>query len=72
MEAHCGFRFTTEQVDEHRRQEGLERVSWFCVMSTFIGLHQKLTYSRICNPVVTTKDGLVQEKCDTINAGHAW
>ena len=35
MEAHCGFQMTTIMVNEHRRQQGDERVSVYCVMSTF-------------------------------------
>ena len=42
MEAHCGFRFTMEQVNEHRRQQGLEGVSRYCVMSVFHRLKPKI------------------------------
>ena len=38
MEAHCGFRMTTILVNEHRRQQGMERVSRYAVMSAFYRL----------------------------------
>ena len=41
-EAHCGFRFTTEMVNEHRRQQGLVEVSRYCVMSVFYSLRPKM------------------------------
>ena len=42
MEAHCGFRFTTELVNEHRRQQGGDGVSRFAIMSAFYCLKQKI------------------------------
>ena len=38
MEAHCGFRMTTELVNEHRRQQGDGEVSRFAIMSEFYRL----------------------------------
>ena len=42
MEAHCGFRFTMEQVNKHHRQQGLEGVRRYCVMSVFYRLKPKI------------------------------
>ena len=42
MENHCGFRMTTEMVNEHRRQEGKDKVSVYCVMSAFYRLQPKV------------------------------
>ena len=42
MENHCGFRMTTYMVNEHRRQEGKDRVSVYCVMAAFYRLKPKV------------------------------
>ena len=42
MEQHCGFRMTTMLVNEHRRQQGDERVSVWAVMSAFYRLKPKI------------------------------
>ena len=42
MEAYCGFRQTTFIVNEHRRQQGDERVSVYCVMAAFYRLKPKV------------------------------
>ena len=42
MEAHCGLRFTMEQVNEHRGQQGLEGVSIYCIVSVFYRLKPKI------------------------------
>ena len=42
MESHCGFRFTTEQVNEHRRQQGDDGVSRYAVMAAFYRLDPKI------------------------------
>ena len=42
MESHCGFRFTTEQVNEHRKQQGDVGVSRYAVMAAFYRLDPKI------------------------------
>jgi len=42
MEAHCGFRFTTMMVNEHRRQQGDDDVSVYAVMAVFYRLKPKV------------------------------
>ena len=42
MENHCGFRMTTDMVNEHRRQQGDFDVSVYCVMSAFYCLKPKV------------------------------
>ena len=42
MEAYCGFRQTTVMVNEHRRQQGDERVSVYAVMAAFYRLQPKI------------------------------
>ena len=43
MEAHLGFRMTTMLVNEHRREEGKERVGMSAVMNAFYRLQPKVT-----------------------------
>ena len=43
MEAHVGFRMTTLLVNEHRKEQGEERVSVSAVMSAFYHLQPKIT-----------------------------
>ena len=42
MEAHLGFRMTTMLVNEHRREEGKERVGVSAVMNAFYRLQPKV------------------------------
>ena len=42
IESHCGFRFTTEQVNEHIRQQGGIRVSRYAIMAAFYRLDPKI------------------------------
>mmetsp|Transcript_44542 Transcript_44542/g.53458 ORF Transcript_44542/g.53458 Transcript_44542/m.53458 type:complete len:132 (-) Transcript_44542:3093-3488(-) len=42
MESHCGFRMTTIMVNEHRREEGKDRVSMYAVMSAFYRLQPRI------------------------------
>ena len=42
MESHVGFRMTTLFVNEHRREEGKERVSVSAVMSAFYRLQPQV------------------------------
>ena len=42
MESHYGFRFTIEQVNEHRRQQGDVGVSRYAVMAAFYRLDPKI------------------------------
>ena len=42
MELHCGFRMTTIMVNEHRREEGKDRVSRHAVISAFYRLQPKI------------------------------
>ena len=42
MESHVGFRMTTILVNEHRREQGEERVSVSAVMSAFYRLQPKV------------------------------
>ena len=42
MEQHCGFRMTTMLVNEHRAEQGDERVSVWAVMSAFYRLKPKI------------------------------
>ena len=42
MEAYCGFRQTTFMVNEHRRQQGKDRVSVYAVMAAFYRLQPKI------------------------------
>ena len=42
MESHVGFRMTTTLVNEHRREQGDERVSVSAVMSAFYRLQPKI------------------------------
>jgi len=43
MEAHVGFRMTTLLVNEHRKEQGKERLSVSAVMSAFYRLQPKIT-----------------------------
>ena len=43
MESHLGFRMTTMLVNEHRREEGKERVGVSAVMNAFYRLQPKVT-----------------------------
>ena len=43
MESHLGFRMTTMLVNEHRREEGKERVGVSAVMNAFYRLNPKVT-----------------------------
>ena len=42
MESHCEFCMTILLVNEHRREQGLERVSCYAVMSAFHWLKPKI------------------------------
>ena len=43
MESHLGFRMTTLLVNEHRKEEGKERVSVSAVMNAFYRLNPKVS-----------------------------
>ena len=43
MQSHAGFRMTTLLVNEHRREEGKEKVSTSAVMSAFYRLEPKVS-----------------------------
>ena len=68
MEAHCGFQFTNKQINEHRRQQGLEGFSRYCVMAAFYRLQPKINVLQKMCLVVTTKngsrqDGMLHNRC---------
>ena len=42
IESQCGFRFTTEQINEHCRQQGDVRVSRYALMAAIYWLDPKI------------------------------